>query len=204
MIEIDHVIVPVPDLDRGAAQLLGKFGLSSVPGGRHAGHGTGNRVIPLGADYLELMAVVDPTEAAASPLGRWVTAHTTTDLKPAALCLRTDDIASIAASLEEEPEAMSRQRPDGSTLSWHVAGLSGMLGPDNRPFFIEWHCRPQDHPGATPIDHRVEIAGIAGVKIGAPGSLEPMLAGIDGISITKGVGVIETTIGTTTGPITLG
>ena len=110
MIEIDHVIVLVPDLDRGAAHLLEEFGLSSIPGGRHAGHGTGNRVVPLGADYLELMAVVDSIEAAESPLGRWATAHTTTQFTPAALCLRTDDINSIAALLGEEPEAIIQKK----------------------------------------------------------------------------------------------
>ncbi len=204
MIAIDHVIVLVPDLDRGAAQLLDRFGLSSVPGGRHAGHGTGNRVVPLGGDYLELMAVVDSVEAAESPLGRWAAAHTTADLTPAALCLRTDDIESIAALLGEEAGAMSRRLPDGSVLSWHLAGLPGMLGPDNLPFFIEWHCDPADHPGATPIDHRVETSGITEVKIGSPGSLEPILTGIDRVTIADGVGVIETTIGTADGPITLG
>ncbi len=204
MIEIDHVIVLVPDLDRGAAQLLDRFGLASVPGGRHSGHGTGNRVVPLGSDYLELMAVVDPVEATESPLGRWAAAHTTADLTPAALCLRTDDIESIAALLGEEEEAMSRRRPDGSVLSWHLAGLPGMLGPHNLPFFIEWHCDPADHPGATPVDHRVETSGITKVKIGSPGSLEPILTGIDGVTIADGVGVIETAIGTADGPITLG
>jgi len=204
VIAIDHVIVLVPDLERGAAQLFDRFGLSSVPGGRHAGHGTGNRVVPLGADYLELMAVVDPVEAAESPLGRWAAAHTTADLVPAALCLRTDDIDSIATRLGEEPEAMSRRRPDGSVLSWHLAGLGGMLGPDSLPFFIEWHCDPADHPGAIPVDHRVETVGITGLTIGTPGPLEPLLTDIDRITIGQGAGVIEATIGTTTGPITLG
>jgi len=204
MIEIDHVIVLVPDLDWGGAQLLERFGLSSIPGGRHAGHGTGNRVVPLGADYLELMAVVDPVEAAQSPLGRWATAHTIDGLAPAALCLRTDDIDSIAARLGEEPEAMSRRRTDGSVLSWHLAGLPGMLGPDNLPFFIEWHGDPADHPGAMPVDHLVEALGITEVTIGPAGSLQPLLTDIDGITIGQRAGVIEITIGTTTGPITLG
>ncbi|MEE8497323.1 MAG: VOC family protein [Acidimicrobiia bacterium] len=204
MIEIDHVIVLVPDLDRAGDEFLDRFGLSSVPGGRHAGHGTGNRVVPLGPDYLELMAVVDSAEAAESPLGRWAAAHTTTDLTPAALCLRTDDIGSISAVLGEEPEAMSRRLPDGSVLSWHLAGLSGMLGPDNLPFFIEWHCDPADHPGATQVDHRIATSGITGVQIGSPGSLEPILTAIDGVTIADGVGVIATTIGSADGPITLG
>jgi hypothetical protein len=156
MLEIDHVILLVPDLDAGGRDLRSKFGLDSIPGGRHAGHGTGNRIVPLGDTYVELMAVVDPAEAATSPMGRWVALHTTTQLTPAALCLRTDDIDPIAAVLGEAPESMSRERPDGSILSWRLAGLAGMLGPENLPFFIEWHCEPQDHPRAAPIDHDID------------------------------------------------
>jgi hypothetical protein len=69
MLEIDHVIVAVADLDVAAAALEREHGLASVAGGRHPGHGTGNRIVPLGDSYLELMAVVDEDEASASPLG---------------------------------------------------------------------------------------------------------------------------------------
>ena len=72
MLAIDHVIVVVDDLDAAAARLLDEHGLASLPGGRHEGHGTGNRIVPLGPDYLELMAVVDADEAVGSPLGAWV------------------------------------------------------------------------------------------------------------------------------------
>ena len=41
----------------------------SVAGGAHEGVGTHNRLVPLGADYVELLAIADPDEAAASPLG---------------------------------------------------------------------------------------------------------------------------------------
>ncbi len=204
MIAIDHVIILVPDLGWGANQLLDGFGIASVNGGKHAGHGTGNRVVPLGATYLELMAVVDPTEAAGSPLGRWVTANTTADLMPAALCLRTDDISFIGRVLGEEPAAMSRQRPDGSVLSWRLAGLVGMLGPNNLPFFIEWNCPPEEHPAATPIEHGTEVTEITRVTIGRAGALEPVIADVDGLRIGAGVGVIETVIGTQGRPIILG
>ena len=201
MIEIDHVIILVPNLDRAAEQTLSRFGLASVAGGRHAGHGTANRIVPLGPNYLELMAVVDETEAAESPLGRWVTEHTTAELTPAALCLRTDEIESIAAVIGEEPEAMSRRKPDGTILAWHLAGLSGTLGHDALPFFIEWHCEPADHPGATPIEYRVEAGGIIGVTHGSAGPLSSMLADVDGLTIAEGSGVLQAVIQTAAGPI---
>lgn len=89
MIEIDHVIVAVNDLAAAAARFERDYGLSSVEGGRHRGLGTGNRIVPLGRSYVELMAVVDETEQSA--LASWVRATCAAGDRLAALCLRTDD-----------------------------------------------------------------------------------------------------------------
>lgn len=72
MLAIDHVIVPVENLDAAARRYYDQWGLASVSGGRHPGHGTANRIVPLGSSYIELMAVVDRVEADSSPLGSWV------------------------------------------------------------------------------------------------------------------------------------
>ncbi len=204
MIELDHVIVVVNDLDTAADRLLAQHGLESIAGGRHAGHGTGNRVIPLGPAYLELMAVVDATEAAMSPMGRWAASRASDGLKPAAVCLRTDDIGPIADFLGDTPLAMSRDRPDGTRLSWHLAGLDAMLGPDNLPFFIQWHCEPQDHPGAAPAQHLVKPHGFAEVTIGVPDRLWDMVESVSGLQRVDGTGVQSATIATTDDPIRLG
>lgn len=45
---IDHLIVCVGDLDEAARSFKDRLGLNSVEGGRHPGHGTANRIIPLG------------------------------------------------------------------------------------------------------------------------------------------------------------
>src|SRR5262245_2453252 len=66
---IDHVIYAASDLDDAAARVESEVGLSAVGGGHHDGHGTHNRIAPLGGGYLELMAVADPDEAAGSPIG---------------------------------------------------------------------------------------------------------------------------------------
>src|SRR5437764_15398189 len=66
-LRIDHVVWGVEDLDRAAAGVRERHGLASVPGGRHPGWGTANRIIPLGPSYLELLAVADAAEAAADP-----------------------------------------------------------------------------------------------------------------------------------------
>lgn len=164
MLAIDHVILVVDDLGRAAARLFDEHGLGSVAGGRHEGHGTGNRIIPLGSDYLELMSAVDEPEAATSPLGRWVLARVAPDPLPAAVCIRTTDATAEAARLGLGTEPMARVRTDGVRLAWDLVGLEQALGPERLPFFIEWHT--PEHPAATPVEHRGTRAGIAWVEVG--------------------------------------
>jgi hypothetical protein len=72
MMEVDHVLIAVDDLEAAAKEVEERYGLASVEGGRHQGFGTANRIVPLGETYLELVAVVDDEEAAASGFGSWV------------------------------------------------------------------------------------------------------------------------------------
>ncbi len=173
MLSFDHVIVAVRDLDAAAARLRETFGIATVAGGRHPGHGTGNRIAPLGPDYLELMAVVDPEEAATSPLGRFVAASTRVGDRLMAVCLRTGDIATVASRIGDDATQMRRALPDGGELSWTLAGLGSALGPGRLPFFIEWHTELRDHPGRATASHAVDVEGIAWVELGAEvGALE--------------------------------
>jgi Glyoxalase-like domain len=55
---IDHVLMAVVDLNAAGERFEVMYGLVSVEGGRHPGWGTANRVVPLGENYLELVAVV--------------------------------------------------------------------------------------------------------------------------------------------------
>jgi Glyoxalase-like domain len=71
-VRIDDVIWTTKDLDGAAARLEREHGLEVVGGGRHTGHGTHNRIAPLGRGFLEILAVADADEAAASPVGRAV------------------------------------------------------------------------------------------------------------------------------------
>jgi hypothetical protein len=194
---IDHVIAVVSDLDDAAALLREHHGLASLPGGRHPGHGTGNRIVPLGDTYLELMAVVDPDEAATSPMGRWAIDNAGPGLRIAAACVRTDDIAQVAAVLDEEPLAMSRRTEDGELLSWHLAGLAGMLH-SGWPFFIEWHTT--DHPGRASAPHTVSPFGISTVTVpSAPPEIVILLDGVPGIDL--GGASFSARIETEDGPI---
>ena len=146
MLWFDHVIMTVADLDLAGRRILETHGLSSVIGGRHTGLGTGNRIVPLGDSYIELMAIVDDDEAANSTLGRWVAGEVANGDRVAAWCLRTDDIDEVANRLDLRSEPMSRRRPDGVELAWRLAGLEIALT-TGLPLFIQWDIPPEDHPG---------------------------------------------------------
>lgn len=142
-LEIDHVVVCVTDLDDNP------YELNAVPGGRHLSHGTENQIIPLGGSYIELVAVVDVDEARNSPFGSWVLERSASDGADA-VCLRTETISEIANRLDLDVIPMSREKPDGTTLSWRLAGLQAALE-QGLPFFIEW-VDMDDHPGRSHIN----------------------------------------------------
>lgn len=136
LIELDHVLIAVSDLEAAAREVDERHGLASVEGGRHQGLGTANRIVPLGSTYLELVTVVDEAEAAESGFGAWVTGG---DL-PRLLgwCLRTEDLDSVAGRLGLTIADGARARPDGTVVRWRMAGLERSAEEPSLPFFIEW------------------------------------------------------------------
>ncbi len=99
---------------------------------------------------------------------------------------------------------MSRTRPDGTVLSWELAGLAGAIGPNRLPFFIQWHGDATDHPGAMEADHTTEPVGITSVVHGDVGLTAGLLAAVPQLEVEphhKGVAAVS--IGTTSGTVTL-
>jgi hypothetical protein len=206
VLSIDHVIFVVEDLDHASTALFEQHGLASVAGGRHGGHGTGNRIVPLGPSYLELMAVLDPVEAAASSMGRWAAATEKPGLIPAAICLRTEDADHEAQRLGLVAVPMSRTRPDGRVLSWRLVGVDEMFGPDRLPFFIQWEVEPEEHPGRMEAAHQVEPTGISAVGLHGDTTLIAKRLGDHALPITVSEGkpgVTSVMVTTTEGEIVL-
>jgi hypothetical protein len=200
LLTVDHVIVAVRDLDDAARRYDEQHGLASVAGGRHPGHGTGNRIVPLGRTYIELMAVVDRDEAASSPMGSWVQRRLVDGGEaPIALCLRTDDIEAVAQRTGRAPLAMSRTRPDGVELEWHLVALDAAMT-EGLPFFIQWHIDDADHPGRALIEHRRGAVGIEWVEFGGDqdrmaawlGPHELPLRPVDGAAGPHRIGIATT------------
>lgn len=162
---IDHAIYAVGDLDAAGDQIYEREGLASVPGGRHEGWGTANRIVPLGETYLELIAVVDAEEAESSDFGRAVLRAVTEDRPFVGWVVATDDIEGVARRLDLEVERKSRSTPDGSTLSWRLAGLEVAMETGALPFFVEWEGSPEQHPGAADVEHDADTQGIAWVEV---------------------------------------
>ena len=170
---VDHVLLPVADLEEGARKLYERFGLRSIAGGRHPKVGTANMIVPLGSQYLELIAIVDPQEAEGSRLGRRL-AHALKEGRTfVAWALRTQSIEGVEAKLRTAgwnlPPVIegSRNRPDGQVLSWRTQDLETGAEPSAIPFVIEWRVPDGLHPGEAEASHRGGTTALRRVVIGA-------------------------------------
>jgi len=173
-VRIDHVLIAVTDLPGGARWLEAEYGLRALPGGRHPGAGTANMIVPLGSAYLELIAVVDPEEAAEAPASVRIARAVAARRRFATWAVRTDDLDALREYLMKagwalpEPTRGSRVRPDGVTLRWRTQFLAPPGEPGVLPFVIEWAVPPGMHPAEMAVDHPSQARGIRLVRLGGP------------------------------------
>ena len=140
MLALDHVLIGYADLPFLVRWFEQETGVAAAAGGSHAGFGTRNALVSLGADhYLELIAL-DPAQEVLSPLAKAIA-----ELKrPAATgwAFRCDDASRTAGALRDaglkiSERAMQRRTPDGTLLSWRLIFADHALGPVI-PFLIDW------------------------------------------------------------------
>lgn len=159
---IDHVLWVADDLDAAADRLAAEHGLPSGGGGRHVGIGTHNRVLPLGGGYLEVIAIADHDEAAASTMGRAVAAA------PDGLfgwAVAVDDVPVEAQRLGLEVTSIER---DGLTA--RLTGVAQAMAEPWLPFFI------QRDPGIADPGASGDAGGIAWIELAAdPARLQEWL-----------------------------
>jgi hypothetical protein len=166
---IDHVVLAVRDLEASAGRLWEEHGLRFAPGGRHARWGTANMIAPLGADYVELLGVVDEAIGRTTVLGRTLLELSGDRDRWFSVCVATDRIEETAARLGLTVEPGGRARPDGTEVRWRGAGIEERGDDLWLPFFIDWDVQPGLHPGAAPADHRIPVEGIAWAEVGGDG-----------------------------------
>ncbi len=169
---IDHIMICVPDLDRGIDAYT-RVGFAIYPGGAHTGRATHNAIAFNQDDYLELLS---PRESGA------VVPPGTSDARLAEFLARgggfryvavqSDDLAADVAAMRgrgvdvSDPAEGARRSPDGQELRWQAASL----GPRNPlPIFFVQHLTPLaerrrqvpgagDHPNGSLRLDRVYIA----------------------------------------------
>ena len=176
---IDHAVYAVRDLDVAAARWRDAYGLASVPGGRHPRWGTANRIVPLGREYLELIAVVERSVASDTVIGRTLLDRTARGDGWFSLCLADDDLEATAARLGLEVEPGSRTTPEGRELRWRGVGIDAAERAPWLPFFIAWDVPDGEHPGRSGA-HPPALDGIATAEIaGDRGRLREWLGGAE-------------------------
>jgi len=145
-VDLDHVILGVPNLTAGIREFARLTGVTPQRGGRHPGPGTENALVSLGAGhYLELLAPIaaSPDSAAAG----------TVTLRPVGWALHTRWLDQLIGRLKDAgfeisgPNPGSRVTPDSTLLQWRTANVGGP-GLALAPFFIEW-AAGTPHPSTT-------------------------------------------------------
>ena len=182
--ELDHVLFAVSDLNAAARELEARHGLMSVEGGRHAGWGTANRIVPLGDAYIELITVVDPAEAEGSAFGRWVAGGVEPrPTQPLGWVARTDELDDVAARLGLHMSAGSRAGRDGRILSWRLAGVEEAAAEPSLPVFVEWG-EGTPLPGRTPVTHPAGAVRLARLELSGDVARVSAWLGAENIPLT--------------------
>lgn len=192
MMQLDHIMYAVPNLDEGVADIAARTGVQPAYGGPHPGRGTHNALLSLGdSRYLEIIAA-DPAQADvvsdldgldAPRIKTWAVA--------------TDAFGQVqrvcdARGLTCSRVAMSRNTPAGPTLNWELLFVSGHQFGELFPFFIDWLESP--HPAATTL--RGGSLQSFCVEVPDPAAFEALLAAfhIDGVQVVSGHGRLHAEI----------
>jgi catechol 2,3-dioxygenase-like lactoylglutathione lyase family enzyme len=169
---IDHLMICVPDLERGI-EAYRRIGFDIYPGGAHTGRATHNAIAFQQDDYLELLSLRDrgaPVVPGSSEAR--LAEYLARGGGFRYVAVQSDDLAADVAAMRRrgvdvsDPAAGARRAPGGQELRWLAASL-GAANP--LPIFFVQHLTPLaerrqqvpragDHPnGALRLD-RVYIA----------------------------------------------
>jgi catechol 2,3-dioxygenase-like lactoylglutathione lyase family enzyme len=166
---LDHAVIAVRDLDRGAAVLGALLGLRASWRGEHPGAGTANVLFRLANTYLEVLAPVAPgpladalrARLAASGEGLVALAFGTADAGAARA-------AFAARGLEPGPveDGLGRDVESGAFRQWRRVSLSPARTRGLALFAIEQRSPPELLPPATPAgDPRAAVHALDHVVI---------------------------------------
>lgn len=161
---LDHVLIAVPNL-AAAANAYARLGFKVTPEGRHPGRGTHNRLMVFGPEYLELIAVRDPSATPFRPsMARFLETRDGLYM----FALGTGDLSGTLAEVRSrglavgEPVPGRRGAGGGQGYTWRSADLGRAL-PGSECFLIqhdqsvaERYREPPD-----PAAHANSVCGVA-------------------------------------------
>ncbi len=165
---IDHVLVGVRDLE-AARHTYERLGFTVTPRGRHIGWGTANYCIMFGADYIELIGIVDAGQPS-NDLDKFLEAR---GEGLAGLALAADDADRTYAALKaagagaEPPRQLKRllELPEGPVEPRFTLV---QLAPDTIPgarTFVCHHLTPELMRRPDWLDHANGARRIAGLTV---------------------------------------
>jgi catechol 2,3-dioxygenase-like lactoylglutathione lyase family enzyme len=166
---IDHIVVVAPELE-AAIRGYTELGFTVVRGGKH-NIGTHNALVAFAdGSYIELIAFLSPV--AGHP---WYEAMR----KSGGLvdfCAQTDDLAADVAAYRRaginisDPNAMTRDRPDGYRLKW-VLSIPNAPFNGSVPFLIKDE-NPRDERVPRERTHRNGVSGLANLIVAVPDAVK--------------------------------
>lgn len=151
MYELDHLIWEELRLSEGERRFAALTGVTPAFGGRHPDTGTHNSLLSLGQEkYLEIVSL-DPSHPKAAQLPEETPPEFTPRLF--AFGVRTYDLAPVEQLVKvsglkvEHLHDITRQSPDGQTLTWQTVVVGGHDFGNLVPFFTR--CGDMIHPSET-------------------------------------------------------
>ncbi|PWK60959.1 VOC family protein [Roseicyclus mahoneyensis] len=203
MLTLDHIAIASARLQDGAAAVEAALGLPLQGGGQHAAMGTHNRLMGLGAEYLEVIAIDPEGRAPSQP--RWFDLDRFRGAARATTWIcRCDDLeGALAASPPGAGVAWSLSRGD---LSWRMAvPVDGILPFDGLfPALIQWEGAAHPAPRLSDVGAR-----LVGLRLFSPqadalrATLAPLIADARVTVVAADAPRMEAVIATPTGEVVL-
>lgn len=148
---LDHILWVAPTLESGCREFESLTGVCPVFGGKHEDLGTHNALVSLGpACYLEVLAL-DPDRKKVAPIAKQLADYSAPSVF--AFHLKQKNLVETARTCTQwgvqcsEPMQMTRQRPDGTTLTWQMLITESERYGRALPMFIDWGNSP--HPAES-------------------------------------------------------
>ncbi len=161
---LDHLVVAGTDLSALVAWWAAQSGQHPAAGGSHVGLGTKNALVGLGSAYLELVGPDPAQDEPSQPRPFGIDDLPEQSIRFTTFALGVRDIDEALDTMHSvgvtfgPAFAMSREKPDGSLLSWRLATPAGYDGV--MPFLIEWGPGTE-HPSNS-LSGGCEVVSIGG------------------------------------------